>query len=256
MSASRTDPRREVVVCRLGRTEYRPAWDLQRRIQSRLIEDKRSDAPQSIPHLFLLVEHPPVYTLGKSGDENHLLASEEELERRGASFVQIDRGGDITYHGPGQIVGYPILDLDDFYTDIHRYLRELEETIIRTCRDYGIQAGRVDDRTGVWIGPDARGDERKICAMGIRCSRWVTMHGFAFNVSPDLSDFSMIVPCGIGDRGVTSLERETEQTVDMQQVEERIIHHFGDVFGAETRVLYGPDANRYIEAYLSGSVRA
>lgn len=256
MSASPTDPQREVVVCRLGRTDYRPAWDLQRRIQSRLIEDKRSDEPERIPHLFLLVEHPPVYTLGKSGDEQNLLASEEELARRGASFVQIDRGGDITYHGPGQVVGYPILDLDDFYTDIHRYLRDLEEVIIRTCGDYGVPAGRVADRTGVWVGPDGRGEERKICAMGIRCSRWVTMHGFAFNVDPDLSDFSMIVPCGIDDRGVTSLVRETNRTIDMAQAEERIIRHFGDVFGAGVRVLYGPAANRYIEAYLSGSVRA
>lgn len=236
--------------------DYRPVWNLQRRIQSRLIDDKRSNDPERIPHVFLLVEHPPVYTLGKSGDENHLLASEEELQRRGASFVQIDRGGDVTYHGPGQIVGYPILDLDDFYTDIHRYLRELEEVIIRTCADFDVSAGRVDDLTGVWIGPDASGAERKICAMGIRCSRWVTMHGFAVNVDPDLSDFSMIVPCGIRDRGVTSLVRETDRVVDMAQVEERIIRHFSDVFGADVRVLHGPDANRYIEAYLSGSIRA
>lgn len=236
--------------------DYRPAWDLQRRIQSRLIEDKRSDDPKRIPHIFLLVEHPPVYTLGKSGDEEHLLASEKELQRRGASFVQIDRGGDITYHGPGQIVGYPILDLDDFYTDIHRYLRDLEETIIRTCSEYDVSSGRIDDLTGVWIGPDARGEERKICAMGIRCSRWVTMHGFAFNVDPDLSDFSMIVPCGIRDRDVTSLVRETDRTVVMHQVEERIIRHFSDVFGAEIRTLVGSDAIRYIEAYLDGPIRA
>ncbi|NNF04030.1 MAG: lipoyl(octanoyl) transferase LipB [Rhodothermales bacterium] len=263
MSASRTDQNdrpsrvgREVVVCRLGRTEYRPAWDLQRRIQTRLIEDKRAVEPERIPHVFLLVEHPPVYTLGKSGEKDNLLASEEDLRRRGASFVQIDRGGDITYHGPGQIVGYPILDLDDFTTDIHLYLRNLEEMIIRTCSDFGVAAGRVDDRTGVWVGPDSRGSERKICAMGIRCSRWVTMHGFAMNVDPDLSDFGMIIPCGIDDRGVTSLVRETDRTIEMSDVEARIIHHFGDVFGAGTRLLDGPDANRYIEAYLSGSIRA
>lgn len=236
--------------------DYRPAWNLQRRLQQRLIEDKRAETPEGIPHIFLLVEHPPVYTLGKSGDEQHLLASEAELERRGASFVQIDRGGDITYHGPGQIVGYPILDLEDFYTDIHRYLRDLEELIIRTCADFDVSADRVQERTGVWIGPDAQGPERKICAMGIRCSRWVTMHGFAFNVDPDLSDFSMIVPCGIQDRGVTSLVRECDRTVNQADVEERIIKHFRDVFGADLRILVGADASRYIEAYLSESEQA
>jgi lipoyl(octanoyl) transferase len=236
--------------------DYRPAWSLQRRLQERLIADKRADDPEGIPHIFLLVEHPPVFTLGKSGDEQNLLASEEELARRGASFVQIDRGGDITYHGPGQIVGYPILDLDAFYTDIHRYLRELEEMIIQVCADFGVSGRRVENRTGVWIGPDDRGPERKICAMGIRCSRWVTMHGFAFNVRPDLADFDMIVPCGIDDRGVTSLEKETGSRVRMNEAEERIIQHFADVFGAETRILNQPDANRYIEAYLSGPIEA
>ncbi len=175
---------------------------------------KRQEPPQRIPHVFLLVEHPPVYTLGKNGRLDHLLLSEEALRARGAEFFHIDRGGDITFHGPGQLVGYPILDLDRFFTDIHRYLRELEETIIRTCADYGLQAGRVAGRTGVWIGPDARGPERKICAMGIRCSRWVTMHGFAFNLNTDLRFFSYIVPCGIADRGVTSLAAELDRPVD------------------------------------------
>jgi lipoyl(octanoyl) transferase len=200
-----------VVVCDVGRAAYAPTWALQQRIQDRLIEAKRSDPPEAVPHVLLLVEHPPVYTLGKSGDADNLLLSEDELNARGASFFHIDRGGDITFHGPGQLVGYPILDLDRFFTDLGRYLRTLEEVIVRTCAGYGLDATRVDGRTGTWIGPDARGLERKICAMGVRCSRWVTMHGFAFNVNTDLDYFDYIVPCGIADRGVTSLAHELDR---------------------------------------------
>ncbi len=246
MSASRS-----VVVCDLGKTDYLPAWDLQKRVQARLIAAKRRDPPEPIPHVLLLVEHPPVYTLGKSGDARHLLASDEVLRQRRASFVKIDRGGDITFHGPGQIVGYPILDLGRFFTDIHRYLRRLEEMIIRTCAGYGVQGNRFAGRTGVWIGPDERGVERKICAMGLRCSRWVTMHGFALNVSTDLSYFSHIIPCGIADRGVTSLAEELGRDIEADVVKQRLIHHFADLFEADTSCLRGPRAIEFLEGYLA-----
>ncbi len=239
-----------VVVCHLGRVAYKPTWDLQKLLQTRLVAAKRQEPPQRIPHVFLLVEHPPVYTLGKNGRLDHLLLSEEALRARGTEFFRIDRGGDITFHGPGQLVGYPILDLDRFFTDIHRYLRELEETIIRTCADYGLQAGRVAGRTGVWIGPDARGPERKICAMGIRCSRWVTMHGFAFNLNTDLRYFSYIVPCGIADRGVTSLAVELGRPVDEDEVRVRLLGHFADCFKAELTVYEGAEAFAFLEDYL------
>lgn len=242
---------RSVVVCDLGKMDYRPAWDLQRRIQARLIAAKRREPSEIIPHVLLFVEHPPVYTLGKSGDARHLLASEDLLRQRRASFVEIDRGGDITFHGPGQIVGYPILDLDRFFTDIHHYLRQLEEMIIRTCAGYGVQGKRIDGRTGVWIGPDKRGVERKICAMGIRCSRWVTMHGFALNVSTDLSYFSHIVPCGIADKGVTSLEEEIGRAIDPEIVKERLVHHFANLFDARTSHLRGSRATEYLEGYVA-----
>ncbi|MEM6646078.1 MAG: lipoyl(octanoyl) transferase LipB [Bacteroidota bacterium] len=216
----------------LGRIAYEPAWALQREIQQRLIQAKRATPPEVLPHVLLMVEHPHVYTLGKSGNASNLLLSEQELADRGARYLPIDRGGDITYHGPGQLVGYPLLDLDLFFNDIHRYIRCLEDAVIRTCAAYGVVARRVDGRTGVWVGPDARGDERKICAIGIRCSRWVTMHGFAFNLNTDLSYFDHIVPCGISDRGVTSLAAEVGRAVDEQAVRERIAQHLAEVFGA------------------------
>ncbi|SHK18929.1 lipoyl(octanoyl) transferase LipB [Rhodothermus profundi] len=239
-----------VVVCHLGRVAYKPTWDLQRLLQARLVAAKRQDPPAPIPHVFLLVEHPPVYTLGKNGRLNHLLLSEEALRARGAEFFHIDRGGDITFHGPGQLVGYPILDLDRFFTDIHRYLRELEETIIRTCTEYGLLARRVPGRTGVWIGPDARGAERKICAMGIRCSRWVTMHGFAFNLNTDLRYFSYIIPCGIADRKVTSLAAELGRPVAEAEVRARLLHHFARCFEATLTVYEGDEAFAFLEDYL------
>ena len=245
-----------VVICDLGRAAYEPTWTLQQRIQNRLIDAKRSDPPEPIPHVLLLVEHPPVYTLGKSGDAEHLLLSEDELADRGASFFHIDRGGDITFHGPGQLVGYPILDLDRFFTDLGRYLRTLEEIIIRTCADYGLKAGRVDGRTGTWIGPDARGPERKICAMGVRCSRWVTMHGFAFNINTDLDYFDHIVPCGISDRGVTSLAQELDHPADADEAQARVIHHFADLFDAEVDMLDGAAARSFLEAFTGNALPA
>lgn len=182
---------------------------------------------QGSPHdVLLFVEHPHVYTIGKSGNRGNLLRGLAELKQIDAEFIENDRGGDITYHGPGQIVGYPILDLDRYFTDIHKYLRLLEEVIIRTCADWDVEAGRVEGLTGVWV------DGKKICAMGIRCSRWVTMHGFALNVNTDLSYFSHIVPCGIADRGVTNLSELTGAEVDEGLVKSRILHHFGELFSA------------------------
>ena len=221
---------------------YREAWALQQRLQDELVAAKRAGPPRALPHAVLVVEHPPVYTLGKSGDAANLLASEAELDRLGATFVPVDRGGDITFHGPGQVVVYPILDLDRLYTpegeslhDLHRYLRELEEVVIRTCAAWGVTADRVAGRTGVWVGPDARGDERKVCAMGVRCSRWVTMHGLALNVTTDLGWFDRIVPCGIDDRGVTSLARESDRPPAFDAVADQLLVHLADRLGLELR---------------------
>ncbi len=225
-------------VYRLGRVPYREAWSLQQRLQDRLVAAKRADPPRRTPHAVLVVEHPPVFTLGKSGDPANLLATEAELEALGATFVPVDRGGDITFHGPGQLVVYPILDLDRLATpdgeslhDLHRYLRELEEAVVRTCAEWDVTAGRVAGRTGVWVGPDARGDERKVCALGVRCSRWVTMHGLALNVTTDLGWFDRIVPCGIDDRGVTSLAREAGRDVPTETVADRLLAHLADRLG-------------------------
>jgi lipoyl(octanoyl) transferase len=223
---------RKIEVFDLGLASYQPVWDLQKRIQQRLIDEKlkqRND-PEYQPassDVLLFVEHPHVYTLGKSGNRNHLLKNRDELNQIKAEFIPNDRGGDITYHGPGQIVGYPILNLDRYFTDIHKYLRLLEETIIRVCADYNLKAERVDSLTGVWI------NNKKICAMGIRCSRWVTMHGFALNVNTDLSYFNHIIPCGINDRSVTSLSEMTGNEIQEQEVKNLILHHFAEVFDAE-----------------------
>jgi lipoyl(octanoyl) transferase len=254
------------IVCHLGRIDYPAAWALQRRLQQHLIAAKRAEPPLAPeaqpPHVLLVVEHPHVFTLGKSGDRANLLADDATLARRGATFVPVDRGGDITYHGPGQLVVYPILDLDRLTypdggrgTDIHRYLRELEEAVIRTCADYGLDADRVPGRTGVWIG-GARGDrlprssgERKVCAMGIRCSRWVTMHGLALNLTTDLSYFDLIVPCGIADRGVTSLARELGHPVDEAAAADRLLAHLADGFGLGLAHRRGTAAHNFAEAF-------
>jgi lipoyl(octanoyl) transferase len=232
----RPTPPYEVRVADLGVVGYHEAWALQRRLQASIIEAKRSGT--SVPGTILLVEHPPVFTIGPSGDDDNVLLSEELLSQRGASLVRTDRGGDVTFHGPGQLVAYPILDLDRVHyadgsrgTDIHRYLRALEEAVSATCASYGVRAGGVAGRTGVWVGPDARGPERKICAMGIRCSRWVTMHGLAFNLNTDLSWFDLIVPCGIADRGVTSLAKETGASVDVAAVRERLAGELLEALG-------------------------
>jgi lipoyl(octanoyl) transferase len=243
MSASAPN---EIVVCHLGRVAYESAWALQEQVQERLIAAKRTDPPETVPHVLLLLEHPPVYTLGKSGDAENLLVSEGRLDDLGATFHRIGRGGDVTFHGPGQLVGYPLFDLDRFFTDLGRYLRTLEEVIIRTCAAYGVTGTRVEGRTGVWIGPDERGLERKICAMGVRCSRWVTMHGFAFNVTTDLDYFDHIVPCGIGDRGVTSLAEEAGASVTVDAVRGPVTEHFADLFEAEGTAHHGADARAFL----------
>lgn len=218
----------------LGHAPYRPVWDLQTAVQQRLIAEKKKRRENKLRKpgkesndVLLFVEHPHVYTLGKSGDSAHLLKGMSELSNIDAEYIEIDRGGDITYHGPGQIVGYPILDLDRHFTDIHKYLRFLEEVIIRTCAEYDIEAGRIEGLTGVWV------DGEKICAMGIRCSRWVTMHGFALNVNTDLSYFNHIVPCGITNKEVTSLQNLLGHKVDLTEVKEHLITHFCSVFDVE-----------------------
>jgi len=231
--------RRTIEVHDLGRLSYRTAWELQKRAQRDLIEHKLQIRKGEIPagsglrDLLLFVEHPHVYTLGKSGNQAHMLLGVDELRQIDAEFVPIDRGGDITYHGPGQIVGYPILDLENYMTDIHIYLRSLEEVVIRTCALFGVEADRSEGLTGVWVG------DRKICAMGIRCSRWVTMHGFALNVQPDLSYFNHIVPCGIENRSVTSLAELTGSEPDPNAVRRELSHNFAEVFGA--RCLWADD---------------
>jgi lipoyl(octanoyl) transferase len=215
----------------LGRSSYQPVWDLQTAIQQRLIKQKRNhqdqelNKPQQKDHeVFLLVEHPHVYTLGKSGNSTHLLKGWAELNDLDAEYIKIDRGGDITYHGPGQIVGYPILDLDRHFTDIHKYMRRLEEVVIRTCSEYDIEAGRIKGLTGVWI------ENAKICALGVRCSRWITMHGFALNVNTDLSYFDHIIPCGIKDKGVISLQKILGCRIDKEEVKNHLITHFETIF--------------------------
>ena len=226
---------RKVEVRELGLKNYKETWDYQENlfqgIVSLKIDNRRNNAQHKTPNYFLFVQHPHVYTLGKSGDISNLLLNEEQLTAKGATFYKIDRGGDITYHGPGQIVGYPILDLDNFFTDIHKYLRFLEEVIIKTLNDFGIKATRSDGETGVWLDvgtPFAR----KICAMGVRTSRWVTMHGFALNVNTDLGYFDNIIPCGIKGKAVTSMEAELRSKQNLAAVKERILVHFKDLFEA------------------------
>lgn len=220
----------------LGRKDYKVTWDYQEELFKKIvdikIQNRKDDTVLETPNYFLYVEHPHVYTLGKSGDMSNLLLSEKQLEVKGATFYKINRGGDITYHGPGQIVGYPILDLENFFTDIHKYLRLLEEAIILTLSEYGLQSERSEGETGVWLGvgtPFAR----KICAMGVRASRWVTMHGFALNVNADLGYFDNIIPCGIKGKAVTSMHVELNKQVDEEEVKSKIVKHFQKLFEAE-----------------------
>ena len=222
----------------LGIMDYSTAWKYQENLMKNTIEIKMKNrkfpAKQIIetPNYFLFVEHPHVYTLGKSGNENNMLISTETLEKINAYYVKTNRGGDITYHGYGQIVGYPVLDLENFFTDIHRYMRNLEEVIILTMADYGLKGERSQGETGVWLDV-GKPFARKICAMGVKASRWVTIHGFAFNVNTDMQYFEHIIPCGIKGKQVTSLERELGQKLNIEEVKNKIKRHFSEVFKCE-----------------------
>lgn len=246
--------KQSIIFRDLGKMDYKTAWDYQESLLQENVR-KKSEArsqtqtsdvgvqtsdfrlPTSIntQHYLLFVEHPPVYTLGKSGNIDNVLLSEENLKARGIDFFRTNRGGDITFHGPQQIVGYPIFDLEKFYTDIGKYLRNMEEAIILTLKEYGIEAGRSPGETGVWIDADIKGRERKICAIGVRSSRWITMHGFALNVNTDLDYFNFIIPCGIQGKQVTSLQKELGRNVDFEEVKEKVKQNFAKVFDAELR---------------------
>lgn len=249
----KTSLKQGVLFRDLGQIGYQDAWDLQEKLlQENVAVKAEIRNRQSVPatgneeitieneafipsttHHLLFVEHPPVYTLGKSGDIEHVLIGEAERAGKGISFYHTNRGGDITFHGKEQLVGYPILDLERFCTDLGKYLRNLEEVIIATMADYGLKGERSPGETGVWLDAAIPGKERKICAMGIRCSRWITMHGFAFNVNTDLSYFNYIIPCGIQNKQVTSMEKELGRKLDMGEVKIRVKHHFEKVFEVE-----------------------
>ena len=237
--------KQKVIFRDLGKMDYKTAWDYQERLLQENVKIKSAvfsrqsteevtvDCELPTAHYLLFVEHPPVYTLGKSGNIENVLMSESQLEENGIQFFRTNRGGDITFHGDQQIVGYPILDLEKFYTDIGKYLRNLEEVIISTLAGYGLKGARSAGETGVWLDPDIPGRERKICAMGVRTSRWITMHGFAFNVNTDLSFFNNIIPCGIQNKQVTSLEKELGRKIDFEEAKERVKKNFEKVFGVE-----------------------
>jgi len=249
----KTSTKQDVLFRDLGQIEYRNAWDYQEKLLQENVAVKTAirnrqaaladgnefgvvDNEEVVPvttNYLLFVEHPPVYTLGKSGDIAHVLISEEERAAKGIGFYNTNRGGDITFHGKEQLVGYPVLDLERFYTDIGKYLRNLEEVIIATMADYGLKGERSPGETGVWLDAAIKGKERKICAMGIRFRRWITMHGFALNINTDLSYFDYIIPCGIQNKQVTSLQKELGRSLDMNEVKERVKHHFEKVFDAE-----------------------
>jgi lipoyl(octanoyl) transferase len=260
---------KEVNFIDLGLVDYKQAWDYQEKLFNEIvalkIENRKLVQESSIknqessienndlrdksqefelrtptfnlqletPNYLIFCEHPHVYTLGNSGNKEHLLINEQQLSEKNATYYKINRGGDITYHGPGQIVGYPILDLDNFFTDIHKYLRYLEEMVIRMLAEYGIEAGRSKGETGVWLDAENPFKARKICAMGVRASRWVTMHGFALNVNVDLGYFGNIVPCGIVDKAVTSMDKELGYKVDENAVKQKLKKHFADLFECE-----------------------
>ena len=242
--------KQQVIFRDLGKMDYRTAWDYQEKLLQESVRRKsvvfskeptvqagsRLPTPDSVlstQHYLLFVEHPPVYTLGKSGDMKNVLMDEEQLKANGIEFFRTNRGGDITFHGNDQIVGYPILDLEKFYTDIGKYLRNIEEVIILTMADYGLTGSRSAGETGVWLDPEIKGRERKICAIGVRSSRWVTMHGFAFNINTDLSYFNHIIPCGIGNKQVTSLEKELGRKIDFEEVKLKVKKSFEKVFDVE-----------------------
>jgi lipoyl(octanoyl) transferase len=226
-----TEERRQVVFRDLGQISFAEAWEIQTKINEALKAAKKADNPDPTYDVLLFCEHDSVYTLGKSGDETHLRISEDELAAQQITYYKINRGGDITYHGPGQIVGYPIFDLDHFFTDVHRYVRSLEEVVIRTLSDFGLKAGRITKFTGVWLDIESA-HPRKICAIGVHLSRWVTMHGFALNVNTDLSHYRHIVPCGIdtNEKPVTTMAAELNTEIPISQVKDALRRHFADVF--------------------------
>ncbi|HLF34222.1 MAG TPA: lipoyl(octanoyl) transferase LipB [Cyclobacteriaceae bacterium] len=233
---------KEVIFIHPGLIDYKEAWELQKNLHQRITEVKLAnrERPASVQvpteNFLIFCQHPHVYTLGKSGSATNLLLDESGLKEKHADFYNIDRGGDITYHGPGQVVGYPILDLENFFTDIHVYLRTLEEMVILTCADYGIRAGRIEGLTGVWIDHEQRLNPRKICAIGVRSSHWITMHGFAFNIETDLSYFNHIIPCGIKDKAVTSLSEELGKKVEIPELEDRLKHHLSGLLDCKFTV--------------------
>lgn len=247
--------KQQIIFKDLGLMDYQTAWDYQEKLlqenvkiksavysRQQLTDNQHSSYKESancqLPtvNYLLFTEHPPVYTLGKSGKKENVLLDDDELKQKDIQFFNINRGGDITFHGPGQLVGYPILDLEKFFTDIGKYLRNLEEVIILTMADYGLKGERSTGETGVWLEPGVRGRERKICAIGVRCSRWITMHGFAFNVNTDLSYFNHIIPCGIMNKQVTSLEKELGYMPGLQEVKEKLKRNFEEVFNAELMI--------------------
>lgn len=241
--------KQEIIFRDLGLQDYKTAWDYQENLLQGNVKIKSAvgnlqlsaetdnfeiqQAQIATTNYLLFTEHPAVFTLGKSGEINNLLIDDEKLKQKGIEFYKTNRGGDITFHGPQQVVGYPILDLEKFTTDIGKYLRNIEEVIILTLVEYGIKGERSQGETGVWIDTTIKGKERKICAIGVRCSRWITMHGFAFNVNTDLSYFDYIVPCGIENKQVTSLEKELGKKIDMAEVKEKLKKNFEKVFHAE-----------------------
>jgi lipoyl(octanoyl) transferase len=229
---------KQVKLVNKGLIDYKECWDFQASIFDEIIQNKiairKGERKDRITKNFLVFcEHPHVYTLGKTGKKNNLLVDEATLKSKGASYYHINRGGDVTYHGPGQLVGYPILDLDNFFTDINKYLRFLEEAIILTLKDYGVESGRVEGATGVWIAGDNPIKARKICAIGVKLSRWVTMHGFAFNVNTNLDYFNNIIPCGITNKSVTSLQKELGKSQDISEVQRKVVFHLKSLFGFE-----------------------
>ncbi|WP_226390833.1 lipoyl(octanoyl) transferase LipB [Penaeicola halotolerans] len=230
---------KKVIFKDLGLIDYQEAWDYQESLFAETVKLKianrnaANDAQSPTANYMLFCQHPHVFTLGKSGSPEHLLLDEAGLKQHQATFYKINRGGDITYHGPGQLVGYPLLDLDNFFTDIHKYLRFLEEAIILTLAEYGIAAGRIEGLTGVWIDHIEQKNPRKICAMGVKSSRWVTMHGFALNVNADISYFGHIIPCGIPDKAVTSMHLELGRPLDMLEVQHKVSHHLASLFEME-----------------------
>lgn len=228
-----------VEILDLGVIDYKEAWDMQTALHHKLVQQKRTSSEEKFPNSLIICQHPPVFTMGKSGKEDHIVWNESERKEHGVEFYRINRGGDITYHGPGQLVVYPIFDLDQFFRDVHRYVRSLEEAVIRTLNEYDIVGMRVAEYTGVWLDGQPK---RKICAIGVHLSRWVSMHGLALNVNTNLTHFEGIVPCGISDedKTVTSMSNELGRTLEIQDVSQKIVHHLKDIFAFEK---YGGDDN-------------